>query len=755
MREHHQAHAAGCRGARLLAGVRRAERLLLGIAALAGGALTHTAARAADAPWQQTQADLRFECEVTDSPSDPKAGILAILPDGGVMPRNADVVVVDSGGKPLRREIVWRNPHEGLGVVFETQPTGTRVFAYVGVGIGAASRNLPPSAAFKSGLFLYTRMMVEPTLEAAAKLGTGTPPGEDGVMGMVPRIGQMENPWGNDANYASYYTGWLKLDKGGRTYIATISEQGSECRIDSKIVANWPGLHNRNDGRRGQYGSWVDLTPGFHKIEYTQFETTGIPEANACWRPPGSGESLPVTIPASAYVHSGAARVVSAAYRDGRPVAALGVDVRSYLWLKDRPVTLCNLYAQCTGTHPADTRYLWSLPGGLQAEGREVLWPFEGDFPQDVSLTVLAGKTPSKTTRAVCPGTTPRKGSLNSPVERKAYRDALLARCRGVAEPKRPCQGWDADLWATLLAVVEPFKAKALLLEVFNRSRADVLALDTTSRWQLEDAFFDVVRYAETSNTVTWLNRLEQEEKDGARRFEWKLARIDFHLYDLNDLKTARTLVSQARQAALLPEDVVRALVRAGDVERMAENFDEARKLYSAAQDRWLELSKNQSVVSAVSITAPPRKERGAPKEPVPQPPMRRVVDDNWKKAAVREASFYATFQNQLRQGALVEAKATLREWEIELPMSKLTGDYPLAEAEYYVAVGLYERALRIVRAYRKGLDISSYLPRAMSLELDCLQNLNRTDEMKELARDIIKRFPSHPAAEKAQSVLQ
>jgi hypothetical protein len=70
------------------------------------------------------------------------------------------------------------------------------------------------------------------------------------------------------------------------------------------------------------------------------------------------------------------------------------------------------------------------------------------------------------------------------------------------------------------------------------------------------------------------------------------------------------------------------------------------------------------------------------------------------------------------------------------------------------MAVGGWERALRVLKAYRGGVEISSFLPEAMSMELDCLKELKRPDDLKALAREIVKRFPAHPVAEKAQGVL-
>jgi TolA-binding protein len=95
-----------------------------------------------------------------------------------------------------------------------------------------------------------------------------------------------------------------------------------------------------------------------------------------------------------------------------------------------------------------------------------------------------------------------------------------------------------------------------------------------------------------------------------------------------------------------------------------------------------------------------------------------------------------------------------LRKWELEVPLCKLSGDYPLAEADYYIAAQHYARALAGLRIYRKGVDVSSSLPEAMGLEMDCLAQMKKEADARELAKDIVKRFPNHPIGERARKVL-
>jgi len=55
------------------------------------------------AGWPVDGATVRCDVQVIASPNEPEAGIIAIVPDGGLLPRSApDPVVLDSKGKMLK-----------------------------------------------------------------------------------------------------------------------------------------------------------------------------------------------------------------------------------------------------------------------------------------------------------------------------------------------------------------------------------------------------------------------------------------------------------------------------------------------------------------------------------------------------------------------------------------------------------------------------------------------------------------------------
>ncbi len=701
----------------------------VGLAAIAGRF-------AAADDWPAGRATVRFDVEVYEQPSEAAAGVVAFLPDGGQLPPHARVFAQTGDGRPLTAEVIWHNRREGLGVVFEPLPNGAKVRLYVEPGSqagGAATKSR-----FMPSLLLFTQMGGA-GLDVAGRIGRSDPPGERAAMGLVKQVGHMENPWGPDDDFSAWYSGWLRVPVSGRIYFCTVSDEGSEARLNGKVVASWPGLHTRQAGGKGQFGSMATLTAGVYRVEYAWFDKTGLQEANLCWRLPGSTNPLPETIPAEHFLHSGQARVIGVETRDGRPFAAFRAECVSYLWVHENPVYLFRLRAWLTERHPADVEYRWQWGGGVaRATGQELMWISATEGPQEVVLRVGRGAVDlAVAAGSLVVATTPKAASVNAPSDRADYREALLARCRAVPPPHRPCADWSPDLWATAVAVQDPYKGMGLLKELFERSRPDLLGQPAEWRWELEDYFYEALRLAEPGNVPAWVDRLESEERDRDRRFEWTLARVEHYLVDAPDTNAAARAAAELLARASGPMQGIRALVRRGDVERHVGNREAARALYAQAQDRFEEWRKAQRFQARAAAAS------GLP-----------AVNEAWKGGAVREAAFRSTAQNLVKQGRYLEARRVFRQWETERPLSKLGGDYPLAEADFYMAIGAYGRAADVLKLYRKGVEISSELPEAMVMELECLRNLDRRQELEEVAREVIRRFPTLPAADRARRYL-
>jgi TolA-binding protein len=732
------------------------------------------AASAGAGPWAVSDAPLRFDFTVETKPSVPAAGVLAMLPDGGLLPAPAPrPVVLDEAGKPLEFDILWHNPQEGLGLVV-APPPGAAFSVYVGRQ-SRLSRN--ERAAFTPGPLFYVKLG-NASLEAAEHLPGGFPPGRDAIMGQVSDIGQMENPFGPNNHFSGWFSAWLQIAKPGRYYLATISDEGSLFRIDGKTVAEWPGQHTRQAGAKGQFGGTIELAAGPHQVDYFYFNLEGASEAQLAWRPPGA-TNLPVLVPASAYLHSGFARLTKVTDKDGGPVAAPQAACESYFWFGDQPDNLFRLTPRFTERNPSNTVYEWKMDDGLVVKDTNVLWIFEGSEPRAITLTARSGNRSSTAAWTVKLNTTPAAANVNNLFHRQAYRTALLNRCKAVPPPARPAASWPAGLWQVLVNVVEPFKGQGLFDELFERSRDDMAkALAPADLALMQELFMDNLRYSDKVRAAAWLDTLEKEEKNTDRRREWTLQKIELALYQAADTNLARRTAAELAAAAPGTEAGVLATVRLGDIEALAGRFDEARALYAKAQAA----SPRKAGALSTQANAPPaaapglarsredllrknpeggglarskealdedRNKKASPAKTAPAAFTRKV--EAWKAEAVRGGAYYETIRDLLQKGYLREARQELRNWELELPTEKLGGEYPVAEAEFFMAVKDYSRARVILRGYRQAVDVSPFMPKAMGMELDCLQRLGLAEEADALAKIVLRRFPGHPVADQAK----
>ena len=743
--------------------VSRVVAFAYSLAAAAAAVVLRAGAAQAPGAWPVENATVRCEVQMIASPNEPEAGVIAIVPDGGLLPRSApDPVVIDSKGKTLKSEVIWYNPRDSIAVIFE-QPAQ-----------GLATIYFRPSGAFshvgnKPGAFFKPSLMVVGK-QGHASLPTALALPQEGLqggtrLGFVPFIGQRENQLGQNEDFSAYYTGWVRMEAKAKAFICTISSDGSVAQVDGKVVANWPGIHKRTEGGSGKYGSWLELAAGPHRVEYFYFKKGNEDaEANLCWKLPA--DKLPHTIRGKDYFQSGQARVVKCELADGTTPPALLWACSSYLWQRTWPWCNYTLHALGSETAPAGTTYTWEPEPGMRVNGPELNWLFAGQGEHSVALTVTQGANARKSARTLYFSRSPQRATINSPSDRVEYRKALHARCQAVPAAQRPCATWDDELWTIFADTAEPLAGLSVMQEVFERSWSDLQKRPPAERYRLEDIYFELMRYSDKKLAEGWLAKFETADgTNRERRLLWQMAKVDFTLNELGQPDEARKLAAALRAAAAGSNEIARVMIRQGDVERYAGQAEEAAKFYSGAQD--ILGKKSGTLAKGPMIGNPATKEKGkVPKdERIPKWQQRgagkgeRVFAiapsvDDWRKQAVREAAYYETLHTLLKAHDVEEARKTLAQWELEFPLSKLAGDYPIGEGEFYTSIGDFNRALRVLAAYRKNVEISNYLPQAMALECRCLHALKRLDEFKTLAAELIKRFPGHPAATEMQTEL-
>ena len=721
----------------------------------------------AQSDWAVPGATLRVDVHVQRTPDHKDLGVFVKIPDGGLLPGKYPVPEArDDQGKTLECVIVGHLQSDGLGVLFAQPETGDAAHIYI-----KGSANPPPkpeNARLIPSVLFYAKNG-NASLDAAKRMASEYPPAQGAFFNTWQCIGSMVNPYGPDDDFSDWFVGCILLAKKERIFFATVSDEGSEFAIDGKTICSWPGIHTRDGGAKGQHGETVELDAGLHRIDYFHFEARGKQESQLTWRRKGITEGpLPELV--NEFAKSGEASIVRIALKDGRVCAAIRgtSEPNGYFWTGDMPLSLFTL--SYSGLDPADPSQsvTWEFDKTKRISEPIIEWLVSGDHDQisyPVTLAVSNAAGVARTSaRLVCPWT-PTELSLDSKEDRLNFRKALFNMIRAVPKGTDPCADWKSDHWSILVELLEPYRAGPILNEIFTRSYESIKKRPTEQRWALEDRFIETLRLQRNDKVLLdWITTFEKNEKNSARKFRWKDERVSAYLSDVNDPAAAKHEVAFLKEAAIAPDQNQIAALRQGDVERALGNNEAAIKFYKDAQDRYRSRNKVGMAGGRLTYVGPrKRKDKEADTNTVDKAELKRLKPqslasqkkvDDWKIYTVHDASMYSTITTYLAQDALPEAFQKLSDWENESPASKLSGEYPLAEAKIYIYVEDFRRAINALGAYRKSVAMSAQLADAMKLEIDCLQKINEKKRAQEVAEDFLKRFPGHPFEAEMKEVL-
>jgi len=723
-------------------------------------------ADAQESAWVVPNASLRIDVHVQSQPDHEDLGVFVKIPDGGLLPGKYPVPDVrDVQGKPVEHLIVGHQPADGLGVLFAHPKTGDTVHIYFK---GSAT---PPPKPEKPRLIpsvLFYAKNGNASLETAKKMANEYPPAPGAFFNVWECIGSMVNPYGPDDDFSSWYVGCILLEKREKIYFATVSDEGSEFWIDGKMIHSWPGLHTRDGGSTGNRGETVELAPGLHRIDYYHFEAKGKQEAQLTWRRKGVTEK-PVPELVQNFAKSGEASITRIVFKDGRVCAAIreGNKPNGYFWTGEKPLSIFTL--SFSGLQAGEgAEAVWEFGNGKRLADPVVEWLVSGDpdqvaYPVALAVSNAAGVARTSA-RLTCPWT-PTELSLDNQGDRLSFRKALYNMIRAAPKSADPCADWTPDHWQILVELLEPYRSGPILYDVFTRSFKTLQKRPPEQRWALEDRFIETLRLQRNDKLLLdWINTLETNEKNSARKFRWKDERVSAYLFDVNDPAAAKREVAFLKEAAITPDQNQIAALRQGDVERALGNNDAAVKFYKDAQERYR--SRNKLGIAGGRLTyVGARKKRvdpadtnvvdkAASKKPKTPSLLSKARVDDWKIYTVHDTSMFSTITTFLAQDALPDALQKLSDWENESPQSKLSGEFPLAEAKIYMFVEDYRRAVNTLATYRKSVTMSAQLADAMRLEIDCLQKLSDKKRIREVAEDFLKRFPGHPYEEQMKEVI-
>jgi hypothetical protein len=749
------------------------------------------------AEWHVPTATLRYTVELTDAPSHREAGYFLHIPDGGALPTPYPLTtVVTKSGKPLGSYVLWHNVMGGLGIIFEAPASGGTVLVYVGRGPQLKTWT-PDSGIYPSGI-----LCMRPggrTLQAAksmASFGAVSPEvhysryeGHFMAPVSIPSGGDLA---GRPLPCAFYLLTHLVPSDPGRTWVSPFIMAGA-CEVS--LNGHQLEYHKRNN-KWGGTGAWADLKKGMNRVDILQavVKEPVVPDGMRrnqggaamflAIKPPhitpselgadvpvaGSEDKKPAgfaqlearMVRSDEVARSGGARAVGVAEQQGAPVAVPSAKAKYVFWMEgqETPIILYELSAATEG-NPEGTQYTWQFDQrGTAASGATVYWLFNGRQEQSVTLTASHDKKRSQSRRDFYAYGT-AETSLDDETVRSALRQASLTMFKSVNTSIDPMESLGEYYWRILSQSLSLGEGEALAEHLLNE-RLNLVrkTLSPETLDLLKDIQLDAITRDDPKKALVWLADMGRRTSAIGERGRLTLAEAEIRMFYFGETNTvARMLVPLTRQQGDVGE---MAKIRLGDLAFISGDLNRATELYADVQNRVRLLRNTEKRDSGRNMgggLARNKAELKAQREQRLSSPTSRRSDtpvENWKLTAFLGVSASETSRSLINQGYWQEAKDALDAWERQFPLDKISSDFVLQEARYYMKRGDAVRVRKMLDAYCSNLDNTSYMGDTAWLLLACMAEMkDPRKEIFDFAEEMVKRFEFHPAAGRFRDYVQ
>jgi hypothetical protein len=676
------------------------------------------------------------------------------LPDGGLLrgKKPATAVLTDDG-KSLPSYVLWRNSENGFALVFAKPEVDTKAVS-VYVQPGGVERVWNPRTGLTPSPILCVAGGTDKfeSAQALAKFGAV----ESGAHWFENR----GHPWapfsisgdlgGRAKPGAFYQISYVEASVAGEYWVAPFFHTGQgELRVDGEKVGTW-----EKSKKWGGVGAALRLSKGLHRVEVLQTAPgTGQYSWNLMyltWRAPK--EELKVddarVIRSSEIAKSGSCKLVAVESREGAALAAASVIPGLPFWFEnEQPLVIMEFSALGTGSSE-DTKISWTFPEGGTLEGARVRWLVPGFREGLVKMTVKSAKSVST---AAIPyfGFSTITASLNQAAHRKAFRDTLAEMLSSFPKGSDPLASWGDAWWNNIFRTIEAGKGQRLLACLFGEHFDSVQRrLNPAQIRILEDVFLDASVRDQPEETLKWLQKFFNATTDSVRQSELRFREAELFMYYLNDRKKSENLFTIL--ASTKAEIAERAKIRLGDLALLGGDLNKATSYYADVQNRARIVRSTSVQPVGVPVSKQPH-HGGASASTVAAPGLLASI----KGGALQEVSLTENLRTLTETGFLLEALQALNALETEFPLSKISGDFILREADVYMKMQDWRRARPMLEAYCREVDASSYLPDAVSALILCVKSSKADPSgVREIVETVRDRLKFHPVAAELEKFL-
>ena len=294
----------------------------------------------------------------------PQAAEVTFSNNGYIKEDASDVRVVDNQNRLVPYRIIYSRPHGSTTIAFKSDALGGEYYIYSG---NPRAGKLRYNWNFQGGLLLETRKkgpgnahnwpQMKKLLENSKEVYG---------RGFQPQIFHGYNPYGPDDNYVSIYKGYIYCPEKGTYGFATVSDDASFLFIDGKMVAQWPGYHGADGGRRAQHRGEIQLKKGIYEIEYYHMEGGGAQVCEAAWKKPSDKQYE--VIPTHAYLPLLKGKVGGYEKQNNPYPADFFLTQEDNLWFDNQTLTRVKFYEN-SGDKGSGGECTWNFGDGIMVAG--------------------------------------------------------------------------------------------------------------------------------------------------------------------------------------------------------------------------------------------------------------------------------------------------------------------------------------------------------------------------------------------------
>ena len=655
--------------------------------------------------WQVANSFLRYKLILERRPTHPSAGYYVHLPDGGILRGGASAtVVMTESGKVLASYLLWQNSESGFSIVFaDPGAEGGAVYVYMQAArqpqLWKPETGLTPSA-------LLCTLPGRDSITAAESLAQLGP--VDATVHVTNKAGIPKAPFsiggdlsGRPRPGSFYLLSYVEArDDGSYWFSPFVREGQSEILIDGTRLN--PHEHSK---KWGGNGAAVTLTKGLHRVE--AFQTAGGlgPYSSdnrtgglmyLTWRPPKEqlkGVESRV-LSDSEIARSGECEVEGVEAKDGSPVAAATAKASLCYWFDNEEPLIVYVLSALTAGQPAGCTYAWSFPEGSAVSGPKTAWIFPGLRDYKIRLTV---RSASGSSSCIVPFFTfsTESTNLDSPYDRANFRKVLTIMLKAYPHAPDPVADWSNAWWNDLMRTMEAQGSYPLLHQLFTEHFDPVRRkLSPEQLSSLEDILLNLMQRQDPQEALAWIRKFYDAAPSIARRSELKLREGEVQMYYLGDRARAKQIFTTLTTLPGEPGEL--AKIRLGDLALLGGDLNAATAIYADVQNR---ARTRRNAAPATDGLATDKLMNGSIAKTGPfagwnsaalpmQDTAQTAPGADLRHGALQEVSLSENVRTLIEGDFLLEALQALHTWELEFPLSKVSGDYINRESDLYIRNG-------------------------------------------------------------------